>query len=325
MKIPASIREVYEDQLPRYERLQKVVADKLLAQKASGWHFEHRVKGPESFALKLESGRFHDPRQLEDFFACTLVVQNLTEVKKAYTLIDGLFSIRYRRPFSDDETVKPPDAFRFDDLRLYVAWRDDDALPPTGLSGVVFEVQIKTFLQHAWGIATHDLVYKTDAVSWPKERIAYQIKAMLEHAELSIQEAISLSSSATLPRYSKKSEELAKTIIFLKELWAPSDLPKDLRRLAQNIIDLSEALQLDKDAIFNFVRSETAAGRGAQILNLSPYLIMLQSTLSCSPAAVAAFIENDQTKFKVLLPEEVSIAGPISDTLSGAGKCIRLP
>ena len=53
---------------------------------------------------------------------------------------------------------------------------------------MIFEVQIKTILQHAWSIATHDLIYKTDTVSWPKERIAFQVKAMLEHAEIAIAE-----------------------------------------------------------------------------------------------------------------------------------------
>ena len=67
-------------------------------------------------------------------------------------------------------------------------------------------MQVKTFLQHAWGIATHDLIYKTDDVSWSRQRIAYQIKAMLEHAEMSIQEAGRLAEAVALSKTQHDSE-----------------------------------------------------------------------------------------------------------------------
>jgi ppGpp synthetase/RelA/SpoT-type nucleotidyltranferase len=102
--------------------------------------------------------------------------------------------------------------FRLIDLRLYVTLPDSPALPPTDLSDVVFEVQIKTFLQHAWSIATHDLLYKTDAVNWSKERIAYQIKARREHAEISIQEAEDLATSAALAKEDRKTVRVKKGI-----------------------------------------------------------------------------------------------------------------
>ncbi|MGO4212859.1 hypothetical protein AB4043_18795, partial [Terriglobus sp. YAF25] len=69
MKIPASLREAYADQLTRYRTLQKQVDDFLRTHKRSGWHYESRVKGEESFTLKVESGRVKDPFNLEDFFA----------------------------------------------------------------------------------------------------------------------------------------------------------------------------------------------------------------------------------------------------------------
>ncbi len=61
-------------------------------------------------------------------------------------------------------------------------------------------------MQHAWGLATHDLIYKADEINWPKERIAFQIKAMLEQAEVTISGVNNLIS---LPEVSKDNYETA--------------------------------------------------------------------------------------------------------------------
>ena len=122
-------------------------------------------------------GRFEEPAALEDFFACTVVVANTSELNQAEEMIRKNFKLRERRPKGKKTTHKTPAAFPFDDLRLYVTVRDDPPMPPTDLSGIAFEVQIKTFLQHAWAIATHDLVFKSDEVDWGKQRIAYQCQS----------------------------------------------------------------------------------------------------------------------------------------------------
>ena len=72
MKISASIRNIHEDQ--------KAVDGRMAGLKKIRWHYESRVKELTSFALKIETGRVQTPAALEDFFACTLVVANATEI-----------------------------------------------------------------------------------------------------------------------------------------------------------------------------------------------------------------------------------------------------
>ena len=189
MKVPASVRALFEAQRDANDKLREAVKDLLKPRLQPYWHYVDRVKTEESFALKIESGRFGDPARLEDFFACTIVVRNHSEIPEAEKLVLEIFSLHERRPPSSVLTKKYSSSFAFDDLRLYVKYIEDPALPPKGLKDIPFEVQVKTFLQHAWSIATHDLIYKTDSVSWPKERIAFQVRAMLEHVEISITEA----------------------------------------------------------------------------------------------------------------------------------------
>jgi ppGpp synthetase/RelA/SpoT-type nucleotidyltranferase len=228
MKIPRSVRDLYSELLPIYERLKTVVDELIASRKENRWHYEGRLKGEESFALKLETGRVGSPLMLEDFFGCTLVVENHARIADAEKLVGELFDLHERRPSQAISTRLAPCNFDFDDLRLYVRWKDDPAQRPTGLHGRLFEVQIKTFLQQAWGIATHDFVYKTDAVDWAMSRIAFQVKAMLEHAELSIGEARRLTNATLLNRSDRDSEQLQKTIEDIKSRWKPEQLPKDL-------------------------------------------------------------------------------------------------
>jgi hypothetical protein len=152
-----------------------------------------------------------------------------------------------------------------------VRWKDDPAQKPTGLHSLLFEVQVKTFLQHAWGIATHDFVYKSDDIDWSSSRIAYQVKAMLENAELSIGEAAKLTGSAMLSKIDEKCSDLRTMIGEIRKRWDVGQLPKDLRRLAQTLDELIRVLGVEFKDLWATVDEATGAGEGAKTLNLSPF------------------------------------------------------
>jgi ppGpp synthetase/RelA/SpoT-type nucleotidyltranferase len=317
MKIPASVRNAFDDQKAKYERLKVEVDTTVGGFKKARWHYESRVKALQSYALKLESGRFRDPQGLEDFFACTLVVANLAEIDEAEQLIRQAFRFQERRPNAPGYTHKRPDQFPFDDLRLYVAVSVDPAVPPKGIEGVRFEFQLKTFLQHAWSIATHDLVYKTDDVSWSKERIAYQTKSMLEHAEVSIQEAEKLAGSGALAKEDRQTKTLKRAIGLLREQWANDQLPADVRRLAENLLALTTSLKLDLDRVKAILDAGRAAS-GSHPTNLSPYATVVQYLLSAEHGAMVAYLEADPghggPPTAILIPAEIDVPAGIDRT-----------
>jgi ppGpp synthetase/RelA/SpoT-type nucleotidyltranferase len=271
------------------------------------WHYESRVKELLSFALKIELGRFQNPEALEDFFASTIVVANSTEIDEAEKLIGDNFAVKQRRPPRSDQTHKAPDAFPFDDLRLYVSLKETFAGPPTDLVGIVFEMQIKTFLQHAWSIATHDLLYKTDDANWSKERIAYQIKAMLEHAEISIQEAENLATCGALAKEDRRTASIKKGIALVKSQWDKDELPEDVRRLAANITALLEALRLELGRLEEILDEGKAQRAGVHPANLSPYGTVVQYLWNSERDKMISLLTNAKTRTKILIPEEIDL------------------
>jgi ppGpp synthetase/RelA/SpoT-type nucleotidyltranferase len=309
MKILHSITTLYNAQYEINNKLKKKVDEIFRNNKSAKWHFESRIKSPESFALKIETGRFSKPKNLEDFFACLIVVENIDAIKEAISLVEKYFLIEFRKPPRSNYTHKQTDAFPFDDLRLYVKLNTDPGLPPQIYDGTTFEIQIKTFLQHAWSIATHDLIYKSDKISWPRQRLAYQIKAMLEHAEASIEGVENLCNVGSLNLNNKKIESLIDTKNLIIDLWEAVDLPKDLVRISQNVDKLISTLEISREELKQILISETTSGRGTKLKNLSPYMIIVQSLFNVESLKLKKFLalNKDYKKFKLIITPEITI------------------
>jgi ppGpp synthetase/RelA/SpoT-type nucleotidyltranferase len=314
MKIPGSVRRLHEDQKAVNDRLKILVDQQLAGLKQSRWHYESRVKELLSYALKIESGRFQEPHALEDFFACTLVVSNATEIAEAERIVAENFTVKSRRPKQRNQTHKSPDCFPFDDLRLYVTLRASPTLPPSDLADVIFEVQIKTFLQHAWVIATHDLLYKTDDVNWSKQRIAFQIRAMLEHAEISIQEAEALAASAALAKEDSHTLSIKEGIKLVKAQWAGDELPPDVRRLAENVTNLLAGLRLKVDRLEEILQDGKAKRAGAHPSNLSPYATIVQYLLEAEQDKMVSLLTDEKGRTKIFIPTEIDLPGDLDVT-----------
>ncbi len=313
MKISASVRRLFEDQVGKNIRLRTTVDEQIRGLKRERWHYESRIKTLPSFALKIESGRFQKPEALEDFFAGTLVVSNAAELDDAEKLIRNKFFLVERRPQRAKLTHKRPDNFPFDDLRLYIRIPHLKSMPKSDLMDITFELQIKTFLQHAWSIATHDLIYKSDKASWGTERIAYQTKAMLEHAEVSIQEAQTLASCSILGKQDQLTKKIKLCIDILKEHWEINELPDNLRQLAHNLVTLLDELGIQLTRLKAILSKGRNSRSGAHPSNLSPYGVILQYLFLLEGLKMEELLKRELSGsarprvFRIFIPDEVEI------------------
>lgn len=277
MKIAKAIRDTYNSAKGEYERLSEEVCAKLEPEVSSrGWFFASRLKQLESFALKIETGRVNAPRRMEDFFACTIIVPTLRQVSVAEQFLEEIYEVDARRPKNDETTHKKASDFVFDDLRLYLKRRSSSTGRNDDLEGMTFEVQIKTTLQYAWGIASHDLIYKTDNLSWPKERIAFQIKAMLEHAEIAIAEVERLAASPTIAKKDQETADMLEIIHEIRGFWTPDRLPSDIKRLAESILRVMKTCKLKSSELASLLDKEKRR-IGVLPANLSPYAFLIQA------------------------------------------------
>lgn len=291
MKIDAAIRAAFTEQERIARHLRREVDRDLGQRKRTGWHYESRVKGLESFALKIETGRIQSIEAVEDVFGATLVVPDSTQIGAAIEVVLERYPLHERRPPSSVETTKSSDQFSFDDIRLYVRYVRTEGEKTEIPDAVLFEVQIKTFLQHAWAVATHDLIYKTSLRDWRRERIAHQIRAQLEQAEVVIGGIDSLSETPVLPQVDTRIAELNSIIEMIQQDWSSEDLPSDIRRLAESVQSLLKVARPNRDAdrpalLRTLLDNGKARAAGAHSLDWSPYRAVLNYMTVDHPVAL---------------------------------------
>ena len=301
MKIVKPIRDIYYQNKTLFEDLKKEIEETLKPKvEENNWFFVSRIKGLESFALKIETGRVDQPNKLEDFYACTIIVPTTTDILDAENMVKNEYKVQRKRPKCAKITHKVSSNFVFDELRLYVTQGSLVSGKQTHLNDLEFEVQIKTILQYAWGIATHDLIYKSDTVSWPRERIAFQVKAMLEHAEVAITNTDRLIEAPNVAKTNPKTEAITALIADLNAIWPSDNLPKDIKRLAESIYALFRNCNIDVSEFPNIVEEERLR-LGALPNDISPYALTVQALAHDRKSRLRKYLDTTQKKGKIVI------------------------
>lgn len=243
MIICASLKQKYAERKPYLDILYTNARGMLLDYcSKQGFAFIDRIKTVDSLAEKIETGRYSSWSDVDDFYAATIIIPDLGTEKAVIEYLQTTFKqIELRKR---GNTKKSPDVFRFDNTRLICTYIQIGE--QTELSNIRFEIQIKTAFEHAWSVATHSLVYKTNTIDWKLLRIAAQLKSSVEQLDMIVSGSRFINSHITehpWPEINLKKHILEQTKIFLNNPNVPEELkPKDASRFSENIYSLFSPL-----------------------------------------------------------------------------------
>ena len=154
---------------------------------------ETRTKGVESFIEKATKSdgrggfKYADPPgQLTDFVGARVLVPLSADVAPVARLVQRLYVVE---EMSDQRADSLLDVPGYQSLHFLVRFRDEQ-LAGLGVDDRVFEVQVRSILQHAWASLQHDLMYKGERA--PTDQVRRRLIALAGLLELADQEFMSV-------------------------------------------------------------------------------------------------------------------------------------
>jgi ppGpp synthetase/RelA/SpoT-type nucleotidyltranferase len=311
MPEPESVRQAFARVEPIIADAQRYVRETLEPYARShNYLFVDRRKRVDSLSEKLESGRYGRWSELDDLYACTIVVPVSRHEDAVVRKLDASFeriTVRSRA-----EAKKAPDVFRFDGLRWYGTLRAEAAMSrQPGVERFMFEVQVITAFEFAWITVTHDLVYKADNVDWRRQRLAAQLKAAVEQIEVIIG-VFDSASVAVLespwPESAAKAEIIERCQLLVSDGLVPASLvPGSWRRFSDNFISLIRSFERDPNKLVIAVRSVLDA-IDADLRAATPFTLPVGGTLFQYILSVVARPDTlgDLSRFVVVPSRELT-------------------
>jgi hypothetical protein len=240
MGVPAEARRIYDLTRPAVAEVEAHVTGTLTTfARENEYQFIGRQKSLESFSEKLETGRFRRVSELDDLFACALIIPTASHEERVIAFLDRVYervTLRGR-----GTARKAPEVFRFDTTRFIGRLRRQPGISyAEGVSGCAFEVQVRTVFEHAWTVVTHDLVYKPDDIDWQRLRLAAQLKAAVEQIEMII--AAFTTSASAIPVSADVGVEAEVEVLRRFKAWVEAGRidreasPASWRRFAQSVV-----------------------------------------------------------------------------------------
>lgn len=258
MIVPLTLKQKYDQCISRIDQVGNRAKQTIMQFcEQNSFAFLSRRKTLDSLAEKIETGRYEKWSDLDDLFACTIIIPNLQMEKKVIEFCRSTFKVLHEKKRGIRK--KSPDVFRFDSTRLICKLSRPIGLPedisdvPSDnyIYNVPFEVQVRSAFEHAWIVSTHPLTYKSNQIDWRKLRLAAQIKAVVEQLDMLIigfEEASNRISESPWPevKIKKLVSEFIKKLIDDNKI--PSEVaPKDLSRFCDNFYRMLKGAGKDNE------------------------------------------------------------------------------
>lgn len=251
MIIPKTI-EAFYGKLAESLYILKYNVDQTLGNIADSFqirYVEARIKPKESLIAKIEKEGYKNPAdEIEDLVACRLIVKSNSDVDRILEKIKEIFNIERQRL----RTYRSPREFIYDDIQLILSFKDSPFISNKEIVGKKFELQIRTGLQDALAEVIRGETYKTDTLTWQKERTASELRANLELVDVILSDFSKISTIQEEKDY-KPYQQRNKIIKLLKDTWSAEKLPPDLRRASIIIEDYLRLAEVTVDDLSSWL------------------------------------------------------------------------
>jgi ppGpp synthetase/RelA/SpoT-type nucleotidyltranferase len=315
MIVPATLKNSYLASVPVWEKIQNesdAVLDNIA--KRHGGTYTSRIKPLESAVLKIEKEEYAIPFfDMEDMLAGSIIVPVLSEIIPTKVDVEREFVVDEIRPLQVPDPEKFGGAY---DLHLILKLKDSPYRIEKGVLNFRFEIQIKTFLQHAWSKAGHDIIYKPKRMSYGLVRIASQVRALLELADnvlANIESAAQLQIEPDYPKYTNSK----RIIEIMEKHWETSRLPADRRRAAGIIQRYMELAKISTPDYLDTIISEPRYADFFQLRSVTPTQTIFIILFIAKNGNIPKIVEGNS---KVLITEEMMDICPLLSRIPAANR-----
>ncbi len=252
----------YHDQFNRYEELQKTV-DEILSSLKYEWENKHnlrihcaytRIKDRISFLNRVKKKFAIQAKDIEDILGARIICFTLTDVEIICDLLRSHFDILEQ----DDKSKKSGEndvGYRAVHLRSKIPIKEHPEF-----NDLIFEIQVRTVLQDAWAVISHDKKYKFGGhiplkLAHTIESFSGTINSLDEHLNSFVKETNEIND--VVPEHIKKIEEDYPSIldyIYTGKVYGDLNFSYreskiELRLLQQEIFDSTIDIrkEIDKD------------------------------------------------------------------------------
>ncbi len=198
-------RGIYKDLAVKVESLIECV----LNSKNIFYHsLESRVKKISSFKTKAERDKYKDPiNEITDLIGIRIIAYFEKDVHRICDIIKELFKIDYSNS-EDKSDLLEADKMGYKSVHYIASFTNEriNLSEFEKFSGIFFEIQVRSILQHAWAEIEHDRNYKFKGkLPQHLQRRFYSLAGMLEMADREFN-----SLTEEVDNYKEKVEKLTK-------------------------------------------------------------------------------------------------------------------
>ena len=181
-------KQDYDNLVEKYREIEKIVETRLFEElyksNISVMQLPHRIKSWNSIEDKWakKSYKYMSMRDMTDLLGFRIICFFSSEVDKAADVIRDIFEVDKEKS-CDKRIMISPTTFGYISLHIICSLKNDGSVPEE-LTGLKFEIQLRSVLQHAWAEIEHDLGYKS-ALEIPRDlrREFSRIAGLLEIAD----------------------------------------------------------------------------------------------------------------------------------------------